>query len=197
MSRGLYSKGKQRREEILSETLRLLAEDGFRQTSLNAIARALGTSTSTLVHYFGTREGLLEAVLARWDSVPDQADGTTDFALEQWVRTVEHNASIPGIIRLYSSLAAEAAPPEHPSHAFFEARFAWIHARVTAGISAKQERGLIAGTLESAATASRLIALSDGLQLQWLFDPRVEMSAHLRHAIESLRAAQDIVVLQW
>lgn len=196
MTRGPYVKGRQRREEILNATLRLLSEDGYRQTSFNAIARAIGTTTSTLVHYFGTREALLEAVITRWDTVSAESDHIAQFALEQWVQTVEHNVTIPGIIRLYSSFAAEAAPLDHPSHTFFTVRFERIHARITSGLREKIRRGLIESTIEPELTAKKLIALSDGLQLQWLFDGNLHMAAHLVEAIESLRAHPETPVLE-
>lgn len=54
-----------RRAELLDAAVDHATEHGFAELSWRTIAAALGVSTTTLVHHFGTREQLLEAVLAR------------------------------------------------------------------------------------------------------------------------------------
>ena len=55
----------QRRAELLDAAVEYAAEYGFAELSWRPVAAALGVSPTTLVHHFGTKEQLLEAVLGR------------------------------------------------------------------------------------------------------------------------------------
>lgn len=55
----------QRRAELLDATVDYAVEHGFSELSWRPVAAALGVSPTTLVHRFGTKEQMLEAVLAR------------------------------------------------------------------------------------------------------------------------------------
>jgi AcrR family transcriptional regulator len=55
----------QRRAELLDAAVDYATEQGFSELSWRPIAAALGVSTTTLVHHFGTKEQLLEAILGR------------------------------------------------------------------------------------------------------------------------------------
>jgi AcrR family transcriptional regulator len=55
----------QRRAELLNAAVDYAADHGFADLSWRPIAAALDVSTSTLMHHFGTKERLLEAILAR------------------------------------------------------------------------------------------------------------------------------------
>lgn len=53
-----------RREDILRAAARLFARGGYHLTSIADIARACGFSKSLLYHYFGSKEAMLEAIMA-------------------------------------------------------------------------------------------------------------------------------------
>ena len=181
-ARSHYAKGIVRRTQILDATVRLMTERGFKQTSLRAIGRELGLQPAHILHYFGSREGLLEAVVSASDDRWSPQDGDTVF--DTWLRLVGDNAGQPGLVHLYTAFAAEAADSNHPSRAFFQSR--WD--RLRRAIERELERGSAEGRYRlrhsprDAATA--LIALSDGLQLQWLVDRSLDMEAAMRAAID-------------
>ena len=52
------------RERILDETLRLMAHNGGRGTSMRAVAAACGCNVATLYHYFPSKHDLLQAAIA-------------------------------------------------------------------------------------------------------------------------------------
>jgi AcrR family transcriptional regulator len=73
----------QRRADLLDATVDYAIQHGFAELSWRPVARALGVSTTTLVHHFGTKEQMLEAILGRLrertfaatsDAVGDQPD---------------------------------------------------------------------------------------------------------------------------
>src|SRR5262245_15155005 len=55
----------QRRTELLDAAVEYAADHGFAELSWRPVAAALGVSTTTLVHHFGTKEQMLEAILGR------------------------------------------------------------------------------------------------------------------------------------
>lgn len=55
----------QRRDEILDTAARVLAEKGYRDMSMLEIARRASASKETLYAWFGDKQGLLEALIAR------------------------------------------------------------------------------------------------------------------------------------
>lgn len=192
--RGPYAKGRARREEILQTALRVLSERGYRNTSLRGIGRELGIQPAHILHYFSSREELLEEVLRAWDGSPaadaPEGDVVGGDQLEGWLEAIERNTTIPGLVHLYTAFAAEAADENHPSHAFFQNRFANMRRQVAEGIREKQASGVFRADVDPDATATKLIAVSDGLQLQWLIDPEIDMVAQMRETIalfETLR----------
>jgi len=54
-----------RRAELLDAAVEHATAHGFAELSWRSIAAALGVSTTTLIHHFGAKEQLLEAILAR------------------------------------------------------------------------------------------------------------------------------------
>lgn len=55
----------QRRAELLDAAVDYATEHGFSGLSWRPVAAALGVSATTLVHHFGTKEQMLEAILRR------------------------------------------------------------------------------------------------------------------------------------
>ncbi len=51
------------KEKLLKTAIDLFAAKGFRGTSIRDIAQAMGMSISNIYHYFGSKEGLLLAIL--------------------------------------------------------------------------------------------------------------------------------------
>jgi AcrR family transcriptional regulator len=64
------------RERILQAAKQLFARNGYENTSTVAIARDAGTSESQLMKHFGSKQGLLSAILDRgWASIMDRVRG--------------------------------------------------------------------------------------------------------------------------
>lgn len=55
----------QRRAELLDAVVDYTVEHGFSELSWRPVAAALGVSSTTLVHHFGTKEQMLETILGR------------------------------------------------------------------------------------------------------------------------------------
>jgi len=115
-----------RRAEIIDVAHALIMEEGYRALSLREVARRCGMSAPGLMHYFPDMPSLLEAVLVHRDEVDiaaivgatrdeDRLMEVIDGAMAYYAdRTVE--------TQRFDALEAEALDPNHPAHAWFEAR---------------------------------------------------------------------------
>jgi len=67
-------------DRILASAKRLFASQGYEATSTMAIARLAGTSESQMMKHFGSKEGLLEAILDEgWKSMRSPLDQIADM----------------------------------------------------------------------------------------------------------------------
>src|SRR4051812_49156655 len=167
----------------------MFGEAGYRGTSLREIAARCGLSHPGLLHHFPTKESLLLAVLQHRDDV-DAATINTGGPPgtprpPPVVDVAELNATRRGIVELFTVLSAEATAPDHPAHQWFVDRYRRIHAEL---VEAYATADLLPG-VEPATAARQLVALMDGLQIQWLLgDPPVDMAATLAaHLATQLR----------
>ncbi|MDF9875302.1 TetR/AcrR family transcriptional regulator [Cellulosimicrobium cellulans] len=185
-----YAKGRAKREEILQAAIVLFGEVGFHAASLRELASRVGMSHPGLLHHFPTKVALLEAVLDHRDAV-DHADLEDDLArgtdyVDALVRLVERNALRRHIVELFTALAAEATSPDHPAHEFFVRRYEWAVARTSEHLARRARAGALRDGVDPSVAARQIVALMDGLQVQWLLSldrprsERVDMAADLR-----------------
>jgi AcrR family transcriptional regulator len=174
-----YAKGVARRQEILDRAIEVFADKGAEGTSLRAIAEKIGVSHAALLHYFGSREELLVEVLREGERRrSDPRD--EDEVVGTMVRAAERNVTIPGFVALYTSLLAGSLEADKEySREFFATRFARVRERLAELIRIGQDNGTMRRGIEPSAMAALVIAASDGLQIQWLLEPEVDIAKSL------------------
>jgi AcrR family transcriptional regulator len=179
--RGPYAKGVQRRQEILDQTVEVFAERGFQGTSLRAIGDAIGVSHAALRHYFDSLEALLVEVLRERDRKARDRLGPDLPVFDRMVQTARLNGDIPGIISLHTAMMGTAVEPgDEVAREFFAARFR--AARTDIAEELRRElaaRGTVA-EVDLEQVASLVFAAFDGLQIQWLLDPTIDIGGTLR-----------------
>lgn len=186
--RGSYAKGVARREEILESALDVIGRKGYQNASLKEIAEVVGVTPAALLHYFGSKEELFTEVLRK----RDEHDGMNPVFLDAaeaksgFVDVIRHNTQVPGLVALFSRLAVDAADPEHPAHRYFLDRSERLRETFAESFGA----GRLGQTSLDPDTLARIIqAASDGLQLQWMIDPTVDMPAIMEALIDALQPA--------
>lgn len=192
-TRGGYAKGDARREAIVEVATEVFGTLGYRSATMLQIAAACGISRTGLLHHFPTKESLLEAVLSRRDessfTVVPLPTGTSDddrAALQRLVTLAQHNAESPTIVNLFSVLSAEAGDPDHPAHDFFARRYQALRMGMEQSLHRLQQRGALVSGTDPQMLTVELIALMDGLQVQWVLSPdQIDMAAVLRHRINT------------
>ncbi|GAA1924861.1 TetR/AcrR family transcriptional regulator [Microbacterium aoyamense] len=191
--RGSYAKGVAKREEILERALEVIAREGYRGASVKELADAVGLSQAGLLHYFDSKEELFAEILRKRDEldVVHFGPGTLDPALLPDVRDgylgiIRHNSEVPGLVQLFSRMSVDAADPEHPAHQFFLDRGASLREVFIGAIGREQADGRITDRIDPETLARVFQAVADGMQVQWMLDPSVDMAATIDALFEAL-----------
>ena len=191
--RGGYAKGRERRDAILAAANEVFATRGFRGASLATIAKRVGMSEPGLLHHFASKEELLLELLKLRDQHDDeriaQARAAHAHALDVLLELCRQNEERPGIVRLFTILAAESVDDDHPAHDWFLARYRERRRVLAERLGRRAARGH-ASTPTSTPRWSRpqILAMFDGLQIQWLLDPDgVDMVAVFEDFLARLR----------
>ncbi|GAA3146953.1 TetR/AcrR family transcriptional regulator [Planomonospora alba] len=191
-ARGPYAKSAQRWQEILEAATTVFATHGYRGGSLRDISRQLNLSLTSIVHHFGTKYELLEAVLERADKTVGTGFAAFDFEADcaergvalATLERVRSNLERPELLRLLAILAAESSAPEHPAHDWFVNRYRTKKAALAEAFAFDQAEGRIDGARDPEQLSASLIGTWDGLQLQWLIDPSTDMVRGMRAFFE-------------
>lgn len=169
-----YAKGRATRERILDAAETTFGEVGFRGASLREIAGRVGLSHPGLLHHFASKEALLLAVLERRDEVDrariEQEEGGV-ARLRRLVQLVGGGVERRAIIELFAVMSVEATNPEHPAHQYFLDRYRRVVTEIADSYRDAGRRGELAEPLDPDRAAIALVALMDGLQIQWLYHP--------------------------
>jgi AcrR family transcriptional regulator len=99
--------GENSREQILDATERLMATKGYAATSISDIRKACGLPPSSIYWHFGSKEGVLAAVMERgaqrfFAAIPTEATAAEQLAVLSTLQS-EH----PDFLRLFYLLSLE------------------------------------------------------------------------------------------
>jgi AcrR family transcriptional regulator len=172
----------ERRRQIVDVAAGLIADRGFWGVSMQDIADRCGLTVPGLLRHMESKVGLLIAVLEHRDvedarSLRTHLGSGEDELPDDWAAahpagvdlrrlcaaTMQRNATQPEMVRLFTVLAAESLEPTHPAHDYFAKR----QQQAAAAYAALAERL----TDRPELLARQLLAMMDGLQLQWLRNP--------------------------
>lgn len=187
-----YGVGVKRREEILEAALELFSVHGYRGAPIADVAAKVGLSVAGVLHYFSTKENLLAAVLQRRDDID------APWFEDKWAETgslrlatlelMHRNMHEPHVLRLFVTLSAESTDPTHPSHEYFRNRY-----RVSREIFARTlEQAKAGGEVVKTVSPPVLIAVLDGLQVQWLLEPSFDLLGEIDRYFDSIGPLEEI-----
>lgn len=184
---------RKRKQEILAAAIQVFAAKGYSNGALSQVAEIAGISAPTIIHHFSSKTGLLTAVLTQRDQAGIEAASQgrqmegQEF-LDHLVDTARANSEARGTTQLYAVLSADSVTDDHPAQQWFRDRYAGLRPMVADALYKVTD-----GEAEPAAveqTAAAIVAVMDGLQVQWLLDPTaVDMEAVTQRTITALVAA--------
>ena len=185
-------RGRARREAIVDAALTLFATNGYRGTSIAAVAELAGLTDAGVLYHFNTKAALLLAVIQKTDErygamlAATRAGGPeAEFeALREWGAVMESDADLTA---LFVILSAEHLREESPTNAYFRTRYRAVLQAYEQGFEASAAAGLLRSDIDARREAIALTALLDGLRLQWFFtDGRVSIADTVRWYIDHL-----------
>lgn len=178
-------------EHALRVAFDLISAQGYAATSMAQVANAAGLSNTGLIHHFNTKQALLAAVLKRRDEIDIRALGVAGpepwGAVEQFIGLARANTNRPQLVRLFVMVTGEAVDQRHPAHQWMLKHYDQTAARMLEGLRADQAAGHIIAEAPLESITRTWIALWDGLQIQWLLDPALDMVAELERHLDALK----------
>lgn len=181
-----YAKGVAKRAEILDKALEIVAANGYSGATVKELADAVGLSQNGLLHYFDSKDALFTEVLQHRDDLDAQRAaqlGSQDIAAGL-IEFMRHNEAVPGLVQLYSRLSNEAAEAHHPSHEYFRARYDTLRDAWAAVFRGLADEGRLPSSAEPERLAVLMIAMVDGLQTQWMYNPDIDMAERLQDFLD-------------
>ncbi|SMQ73679.1 TetR/AcrR family transcriptional regulator [Agreia sp. VKM Ac-1783] len=178
--RGPYAKGIRRRQEILDKTLDVVVNRGVHQTSLRAIAETIGVSHSVLTHYFGSREALLVEVIRQHDNDVEEHIGSQPSVIDGMMAGAALNIQVPGLVALFTSLMAMSVEQDsEDATKYFRERYELARRDLVEALRGEMSARHSLTDVDLENVSALILAAFDGLQVQWLLDPSVDIGASL------------------
>jgi AcrR family transcriptional regulator len=174
---GRYAGFMSHRERLLAAARRCLVTKGYAHTTARDLVAESGTNLGSIGYHFGSKEELLNLALA--DAQAEYAEKILAVAAplviddagrqrmrESWVEMVAafDDQRPLGIAFFEALVQAERAP-------VLSSSLAASYGRMRDTIAAAFEGGQIESNEQRQAMATYVIAVCDGLMIQWLLDP--------------------------
>ncbi|WP_427118142.1 TetR/AcrR family transcriptional regulator [Pseudarthrobacter scleromae] len=171
-TRGPYAKTAKLRARAIEAAIDLFGTAGYNGATLTEVADRVGMSLTGLQHHFPDKDSLLAAVLEERDrrAAGRVPAGSGIDALEGLLGMLRESEKNPGLMELQCVLSAEATSVDHPAHDYFQRRYSTLRHQAVAGFEEMASRGDLVSDIDPHQLAAMVIALVDGLQLQWLLD---------------------------
>lgn len=190
----------ERRDEserrLLDATARVVAEQGVSAATFEAIGRSAGYSRGLATQKFGSKDGLIEALI-------------TDLHEQQNAfLTAHHIADLGGLdavlayvdlylrhlgdgeaTRAYFMLMADAVADASSLRAAFARSHERVKGRLAGLVARGQAEGGIRSELDPQAAALMVGGLLLGLSVQWLVDPDTDLDAIRQTSLDTLKLA--------
>ncbi len=172
----LLAKGEDRKQRILAIAERLLARNGWRNTSLAQIAKEAGVSPAGLLHHFESKEQLLNAVLDARDADDDSHADRSGDLITEIARVAERFYRAPELVGTFTVLLIENIAPDAPLHDRLVKRQQAAVEIVADLIRRGQAEGRYRADFDPALKAIEILAFVNGMETAWLLDPSIALN---------------------
>jgi AcrR family transcriptional regulator len=189
-ARGAYAKTAARRAAIIDAARESFVEHGYEEASLRDISRRAGISLPGLLHHFRDKAELLNEVLKQRDvagrarSQELRAAGRSIASAVAQLETERQRD--PQLMRLWAMLAPAASRPDHPAHEYFVERYRRIRSEVAANLRHASPASDLPNAIDHDTAAALIVAALEGLQVQWLLDPTLDIPTAVSGLIDLL-----------
>ena len=127
-------------------------------------------------------------------------DGNSWALLERYIELLECNVAHRDLTAIYTATAVSVLDAEHPAHRWMANHLNAAVERFESSFEAGKAAGLVDPQMPSRLVARSLVALTDGLQLQWLCSTTPETAASEAlgtDLVAEIRLYADCLRSQW
>jgi AcrR family transcriptional regulator len=180
----------QQRVRIVEAAIASFRALPFHEVDVAALAAEAGCSEDEVREHFPHWDGVLLATLDRWSShrtmplVPIAQQHGTALFLRALVKA---NIADPALMRFVTAMLNISAIPDHPLAHTLHSRWRDFHKLVQRSLAHDIEVGREPDTMEPARGAEQIVAMYEGLQLQYMARPRMDLLDSYDRAITRLR----------
>lgn len=179
-------------DQIADAAVRRFARHGYHDTTIARIARDVGLTDAGVLYHFPTKADLFWSVVDMFEDL--QRDrvlallgpgGLTAIRnLAQWGSIMEER---PELLALQVVLGSEAVSEGSELRPYYQQRYEGLRAGIAGLFTQAAAAGDIRADVDSVAEATALIALMDGLRLQYFYSDRaVSIADNLAAYIDQL-----------
>lgn len=190
----------ERRDEserrLLDATAQVVAEDGVSAATFEAIGRSAGYSRGLATQKFGSKQGLIEALIADLHEKQDDALAAHHIdempgldALLEYVDLYLSHLAEGQATRAYFKLLAGAVADASELRAAFGGSHDRVKDRLSRLVARGQAAGQVRREVDPDAAALMVGSLLLGVSIQWLVDPDTDIDAIRQTSLRTLRLA--------
>jgi AcrR family transcriptional regulator len=187
--RGPYKNGIKTRRDIIESASQVFGRFGYSGGSLKQIAENVGVTPAALLQHFGSKESVLIAVLERWSAdtvrqVPTEPTGLGFFA--RLSKLMDYHTEHRGFIELFLTIATEASDPSHPARHFMTHRYDELIDASVRELTFARDNGEVQNFADEELVKEirALYAVMDGIELQWLLNPEIDLVGTFTYHLE-------------
>jgi AcrR family transcriptional regulator len=174
----VQKRGEQRRRLIIDAAIELFGRQGYRGTGLAAIAQQADITPSAVIHHFGSKEGLLRAVLDEYDArsaarLSQYGGKGVRGLIDALLDNAEHMQRNVHLATLHATLQAEhlEAGPGNEVRDRFLQRSRHLRRAMADILRTGVRTGELANCPNPDATAAEILAFQEGALILWRLDP--------------------------
>lgn len=177
------------RVAIVDGAIAAFRQHAFHQVTSEHVAAAAGATTEVVLAQFPSWDGMVMAVVDRWNAqrmrplLPLIDHGAVLFLRG----IVKANVDDPALMRFLTATVNIAATPGHPMASHLHHEWHRFHSLVKTTLEADIDKGREPKTMEPGRGAEQLIALYEGLQLQSMVRPGMNLLDAYDRAVTRLR----------
>jgi AcrR family transcriptional regulator len=185
---GTLRRGYQTRAQILDVAEELFANAGYNATSLAQVAEGVGITQPAVLYHFPSKDALLLGLLNERDepALDDTCEGLA--VIDALAELFRKSLTSPQLVRLFTVILTEGLAPDHPAHLFVRDRYEEAHDDILRRLKQGLEFGEIQPDADIASATSLAMATMDGLSIQWLLDPSLDVASTFERFVARLRA---------
>lgn len=183
--------------QLLQAAAAVIGERGVSAATFENIGHRAGYSRGLVTQRFGSKQGLIDALIAHLEArqdggAPGAGDGDERPAVELLLGYVDHflrNIALDGEAKAYFMLMAGAVAELSPQRSAFADVHEGVERRLEALIRRGQAEGSIRPQLDPKAAALTVGSLLLGLSLQLIIDPHMNLEPIRQMTLAALRQA--------